>query len=311
MNNTLQPIPENPSDTFSDLREEAYAATLVSCAERAGLFSANDKTAMQAGLYALLCELAARASKGKSSSLRIERAEELLESAMFSVSMALKVELTPEDALKKLKRTQIRTLFAEGQKLIGRKTLICRVMHKKLCKQLFDTPNVFYRSTVIDGIAGFFKLYDPLFGAQILHITADYPTCLGRPGVCGIEFIESYLQRIRAENDFLRLFPAKNVHVFLKKLVPTYAETPMNLFEPVFCHAALLAALGKDPAELCAFDETDAAAARAFVSDTASLEKAFLGLLDGLNATESVRQYVELCKPNLMAAVKAQVKLVI
>ena len=311
MNNTLQPIPENPSDTFSDLREEAYAATLVSCAERAGLFSANDKTAMQAGLYALLCELAARASKGKSSSLRIERAEELLESAMFSVSMALKVELTPEDALKKLKRTQIRTLFAEGQKLIGRKTLICRVMHKKLCKQLFDTPNVFYRSTVIDGIAGFFKLYDPLFGGQILHITADYPTCLGRPGVCGIEFIESYLQRIRAENDFLRLFPAKNVHVFLKKLVPTYAETPMNLFEPVFCHAALLAALGKDPAELCAFDETDAAAARAFVSDTASLEKAFLGLLDGLNATESVRQYVELCKPNLMAAVKAQVKVVI
>lgn len=309
MNNTLQPIPENPSDTFSDLREEAYAATLVSCAERAGLFSANDKTAMQAGLYALLCELAARASKGKSSSLRIERAEELLESAMFSVSMALKVELTPEDALKKLKRTQIRTLFAEGQKLIGRKILICRAMHKNLCKQLFDTPNVFYRSTVIDGITGFFKLYDPLFGGQILHITADYPTCLGRPGVCGIEFIESYLQRIRAENDFLRLFPAKNVHVFLKKLVPTYAETPMNLFEPVFCHAALLAALGKDPAELCAFDETDAAAARAFVSDTASLEKAFLGLLDGLNATESVRQYFELCKPDLMAAIKIQVRL--
>ena len=305
MNNALQVLSEQP-DAFAGLREEAYAATLVTCAERAGLFSANDKNALQTGLYALLCELAARASKGGSSSLRIERAEELLESAMFSVSMALKTELTPEDALKKLKRTQIRTLFAEGQKLIRRKILICRAMHKNLCKQLFDTPNVFYRSTVIDGITGFFKLYDPLFGGQILHITADYPTCLGRPGVCGIEFIESYLQRIRAENDFLRLFPAKNVHV-----VPTYAETPMNLFEPVFCHAALLAALGKDPAELCAFDKTDAAAARTFVSDTAFLEKAFLGLLDGLNATESVRQYVELCKPNLMAAVKAQVKLVI
>ena len=311
MNNTLQPIPENPSDTFSDLREEAYAATLVSCAERAGLFSANDKNALQAELYALLCELAARASKGKSSSLRIERAEELLESALFSLGMALKAEPTPEEALKKLKSTQIRTLFAEGQKLIRRKILICRAMHKNLCKQLFDTPNVFYRSTVIDGITGFFKLYDPLFGGQELHITADYPTCLGRPSVCGIEFIESYLQRIQAENDFLQLFPAQNVHVFLKKLVPGYAETPMNLFEPVFGRAVLLAARGKDPTALGAFDKTDAAAARAFVSDTASLEKAFLGLLDGLNAPESVRQYVELCKPNLMAAVKAQVKLVI
>ena len=241
--------------------------------------------------------------------MRIERAEELLESAMFSVSMALKVELTPEDALKKLKRTQIRTLFAEGQKLIGRKILICRAMHKKLCKQLFDTPNVFYRSTVIDGIAGFFKLYDPLFGGQILHITADYPTCLGRPGVCGIEFIESYLQRIRAENDFLRLFPAKNVHVFLEKLVPAYAETPMNLFEPVFGRAVLLAALGKDPAELCAFDETDAAAARAFVSDTVFLENVFVKLLYDLNAPETVQQYFDLCKPDLMAAIKIQVRL--
>lgn len=310
MNNALQVLSEQP-DAFAGLREEAYAATLVTCAERAGLFAASDKTAMQAGLYALLCELAARASKGKSSSLRIERAEELLESALFSLGMALKAEPTPEDALKKLKRTQIRTLFAEGQKLIGRKILICRALHKRLCKQLFDTPNVFYRSTVVDGIAGFFKLYDPLFGGQILHITADYPTCLGRPSVCGIEFIESYLQRIQAENDFLQLFPAQSVHVFLKKLVPGYAETPMNLFEPVFCRAALLAARGKDPTALEAFDKTDAAAARAFVSDTASLEKAFLGLLDGLNATESVRQYSKLCKPNLMAAVKAQVKVVI
>lgn len=93
-------------------------------------FPPNDKNALQAGLYALLCELAARASKGKSSSLRIERAEELLESAMFSLGMALKAEPTPEEALKKLKSTQIRTLFAEGQKLIGRKILICRALHK-------------------------------------------------------------------------------------------------------------------------------------------------------------------------------------
>ena len=109
----------------------------------------------------------------------------------------------------------------------------------------------------------------------------------------------------------MRLFPAKNVHVFLEKLVPAYAETPMNLFEPVFGRAVLLAALGKDPAELCAFDETDAAAARAFVSDTAFLENVFVKLLDDLNAPETVRQYAELCKLYLMAAVKAQVKLVI
>ena len=48
MNNALQVLSEQP-DAFAGLRDEAYAATLVSCAERAGLFSANVKNAVQAG----------------------------------------------------------------------------------------------------------------------------------------------------------------------------------------------------------------------------------------------------------------------
>ena len=82
----------------------------------------------------------------------------------------------------------------------------------------------------------------------------------------------------------------------------------MNLFEPVFCHAALLAALGKDPTELGVLDEQDAAAASALVADTAFLEHSFTQLLDGLNAPENVRLYTELCKSNLLAAARTQVK---
>ncbi len=307
--NVLPISADTPESAFSDIREEAYVASLVSCAERAGLFSANDKNALQAELYALLCELAARNSGGKSSSLRVEKAEELLESALFSVGMALKSEPTPQDSLEKLRHTPLRTLFADGQKKIKRKILMCQAMHQKLCKQLFDTPNIFYRSTVIEGIAGFFKLYDPVFGGQKLHITADYPTCLGRPHACGIEFIESYLQRIQTENAFLLFFPAQKVHVFLEKLVPAYAETPMNLFEPVFCHAVFLAATGKNPADFDSVNVKREVLIPAMQEDISFFSHAAERLLNQLNAPEMVRQYAKLCQPNLTAAAKAQLKI--
>ena len=239
----------------------------------------------------------------------MEKAEELLESALFSVGMALKSEPTPQDSLEKLRHTPLRTLFADGQKKIKRKILMCQAMHQKLCKQLFDTPNIFYRSTVIEGIAGFFKLYDPVFGGQKLHITADYPTCLGRPHACGIEFIESYLQRIQTENAFLLFFPAQKVHVFLEKLVPAYAETPMNLFEPVFCHAVFLAATGKNPADFDSVNVKREVLIPAMQEDISFFSHAAERLLNQLNAPEMVRQYAKLCQPNLTAAAKAQLKI--
>ena len=68
-----------------------------------------------------------------------------------------------------------------GLKLIRRKMAVSRHLQKKVLEHLLDTPNVYYRSTIADGINGFFKLYRPQFSAHEIHITADYPVFMGRP----------------------------------------------------------------------------------------------------------------------------------
>lgn len=79
-----------------------------------------------------------------------------------------------EEALTLLRQQPLDTLFAAGQKRLTRKVQAARLMHDELTRSLFSTPNAFYRATLVDGIAGFFKLYRSALFAQETHITADY-----------------------------------------------------------------------------------------------------------------------------------------
>ena len=92
----------------------------------------------------------------------------------YTVLLALKRCASPEEALTLLRQQPLDTLFAAGQKRLTRKVQAAHLMHDELTRSLFSTPNAFYRATLVDGIAGFFKLYRPALFAQETHITADY-----------------------------------------------------------------------------------------------------------------------------------------
>lgn len=169
-------------------------------------------------------------TRGESSSLPAEKAQDILTSIMYVISLARKEQSD---------NIPVSELFERGLVCVQKKLFSCHMLQRRILKNLFNTPNVFYRSTIAGGISGFFKLYIPQFSAHEIHITADYPVCLGRPELEGVEFIEEYLSRIDAENAFYRLFDSMTVHRLLLGLSPDYAQLPVNIFEPV-----LLAALG-------------------------------------------------------------------
>jgi len=114
--------------------------------------------------------------------------------------------------------------------LYDEKTAISRSLQKKILEHLLDTPNVYYRSTIADGVNGFFKLYRPQFAAHEIHITADYPILAGRPELDGIEFIEQYLRCIEAENAFCICFKPQDIHHLLCGLTHDYRSVPFNNF---------------------------------------------------------------------------------
>lgn len=221
------------------LSGKSYFIFLVTQGKLCGLLSDSDVERIQMESLTLLAEQAEKWSRGESSSVRTERAQELLSSVAYVIGAALKTCPSPEDAIDALKSEPLSVLFQNGLERVARKIRAAGRIHRRIKKNLFQTKNVFYRSTVVDGINGFFKLYRPEFSAQEIHITADYPVFLDVTDLAGIEFIERYLWNIACENQFCLYFSADMVHHLLCGLDENYQQILMNIYEPV-----LAAALG-------------------------------------------------------------------
>ena len=199
-----------------------YFASLLAEGQRCGLLSDRDLSRLQGESLTLLAERADAWSHGLSTSLPAERAQQLLGSVLYIVSLELKAGPTPEEAVERLRREPLAALYAAGQKRITRKLQAARTLHRQLKKTLFPTPNQFYRATLADGVGGFFQLYRPALAAQEIHITADYPTFFGLPPLDGVEFMEEYLRCLSHENRFLRCFAPETVHALLLGLDENY-----------------------------------------------------------------------------------------
>lgn len=227
-----------------------YVESLIDQAMTWGLLSESDCTIIQADLLELLAGQCDKWSSGESSSLPTEKAQDILTSILFVVGIKLKNCSSPEYAVGLLKSEKMEALFEEGLRIIRRKKAVSGHIQNKIVRKMLDTPNEFYRSTIADGINGFFKLYNPQFTAHEIHITADYPTFAGRPESQGIEFIEDYLCCIEAENDFCTGFQAQDIHHLMCGLTSDYTSIPMNIFEYVMLSALGLALVKRNPAGL-------------------------------------------------------------
>ena len=208
----------------------------------------------------------------------------------------------------------LKLLFEHGLKLVRRKKAVSRHLQKKILENLLDTPNVYYRSTIADGINGFFKLYRPQFAAHEIHITADYPVLIGRPELDGIEFIEQYLRCIRAENAFCVCFAPQDIHHLLCGLTQDYRSVPLNIFEPVLLSALGLVIQKRNPKRLDLTKQELSLLYRFFSGQTqkeiqASLKQALLDLDEKMNLPQISVQYASLCIPKLAETIRNAVKM--
>jgi hypothetical protein len=216
-----------------DLSEESYFQSLLEQASYLEMLQPNNLEKIQLGCLAILAKQSALYTKGASSSVRTETAKNILASIMFTIGISLKTYPVPDDAVDALKSEKMETLYDQGLKRINVMIRTAKTLHSLILRDVFETPNVFYAPTVVDAITGFFKLYDPAFGAHEIHITADYPVYNPMKKKNGIEFILDYLECVSHENAFCLYFPASAVHRLLSGYDSGYAETVLNIYEPV------------------------------------------------------------------------------
>lgn len=234
----IQHIDENRLDAcyyFQSLLEEA--------ADKNILFQ-KDIHIIYNQLLVILEQQAGILTEEKSSSIPMEKAQIVLESICYVISYQLKT-MSIEKAISCLKNYSINDLYQQGLALIYLKIEELKNRHHQLVKHLINSENVFYRSTVVDGIQSFFQMYDPRFEAQEIHITLDYPTCLKRPYLLGVELIDKYMSYIEVENELCSLFDEKDIHDLLCGLIDNYQNVFLNIYEFILLSLTGLILLNK------------------------------------------------------------------
>ena len=216
------------------LDERNYFKTLIEVAYEEQMLTDDDMANLQMQILQLIDERVYKYNGVDSSSIRKEVVEEISNSNNYTISIFLKTFKNPDEAIKILKEKGLEIVYQEGRNKIDKMLNIIRVMYIKVKQNKLNIENDTYNDTIIGGIQGFLKIYDPDFKAQDMKITADYPLYNNLIGKLeGVEFIKEYLNSIYLENIFCKKFSEEKIKYFLYSYSHDYKELIFNIFEIV------------------------------------------------------------------------------
>lgn len=216
------------------LDERNYFNSLIEAAYEEQMLTEDDIVNLQIQVLQLLDERVYKYNGVESSSVRKEIIEEISNSNNYTISIYLKTFRNQDEAIKMLKEKGLEIAYQEGRKKIDKMLNIIRVMYIKVKQNKLSIENDTYNDTIIGGIQGFLKVYEPDFKAQDMKITADYPLYNNLIGKLeGVEFIKEYLSSLYLENLFCKKFSEEKIKYLLYGYSHDYKELIINVFEIV------------------------------------------------------------------------------
>ena len=216
------------------LDERNYFKTLIEAAFEEQMIIEDDIVNFQMQILQLMDEIVYKYNGVDSSSIRKEIMEDISNSNIYTISIYLKSFRNPDEAIKSIKEQGLEIAYQEGRKKIDKMLNIIRLMYIKVKQNKLNIENATYNDTIIGGIQGFLKIYNPDFKAQDMKITADYPLYNNLIGKLeGVEFIKEYLSSIYLENLFCKKFSEEKIKYLLYGYSQDYKELIINIFEIV------------------------------------------------------------------------------
>lgn len=211
-----------------DLSQIDYFESLVSKALERKVIDIDFINHIQIQLLELLKIKIDKFNGIDNSSISSDKAKVIMDSNIYTIGLYLK-KFTPDESIEKLQKEPIISMYDKGRKEIDKKLFVCKILHQKVLKNMITTQNETYNDTIIKGIKGFFKIYDPDYNARDMKITADYPLYNNLIGkIEGVEFIEKYLESLYYENEFCKTIP--NVEETLQRYSKGYKNLIINIF---------------------------------------------------------------------------------
>lgn len=221
----------------------------------------GDVLSFQKELYQLLARQTALYTSIDSSSVRVETAQELLQSICFTLKLDLDTAGQGAPATGALG-----DLFAQGQQEIHQKISFGKELWQMVCDNLPPVENRSLRDT-LRSMGTFWRRYDSRFFAHQIPCDIDYQLCWPvDESVLGIDYINTYLTRLWMEHRFLNRFSAKELIPVLNAYCPDYQGLLINLYEPIATNVIGLAILGEHRGSLLIPDDKHSAL-QAYLAD--------------------------------------------
>jgi hypothetical protein len=251
---------------------------------------------LQLELIDLLGKETQRYTNGESSSIKVERAQEILQSITFLIGSYLKTLNTLKDKINTLKKEKISDLFYKGMDVTEAIKKQAFLTLKSLQEELPDIKNIAYQDTIREGIAVFFHDYNIEFGAHEMPGSIDYPLLMTNTHLIGVEFVYDYLNTFQMENEFLKKFPVETINLLLLGFHVNSEDLLINIFEIVFTNLLGCKILSRKLVDLN-IPETERSWLQGNLINLSEddlkhkLEKAWEDVCDELQLKEEIRSY--------------------
>ena len=223
----------------SKLSKEFYFQSLLQEAFIEGELSHNESERIQLECLKLLADNTERYTKGQSSSVRVEIAQGIMASNLFTIGLYLKSLPDLTTALFHIVNEPIEKLYAYGHAILKRKINVAHYFFHLVAKTKLKTPNQAYNLTIDQGFKPFFDTYEINFHAQEIPSDIDYQLIHPVTDLAGVEFIIQYLENLYYENLFCSYFDA----AIIDEVMCGYDEGYQDLLDNI-CEQVLQNALG-------------------------------------------------------------------
>ncbi len=221
------------------LSEEFFVQSLLQEARRLKALSDVEVESILAQFIGLLAANTERYTKGLSSSVRIDVAQSVLASNLYTVGLYLKSLPDTASAIERLRAEPLPELYKRGRRLIDSKLSVARNLYEFVRITRIQTQNQTYNVTIDEGIGDFFRQYDAEYEAHGIPASIDYQLLNPVNGLAGVEYMIRYLDNLCMENLFCLKFDPAVIHEVMSGYHEEYKDLLVNI-----CGQVLQNALG-------------------------------------------------------------------
>ncbi|MDF2942160.1 MAG: hypothetical protein K0S01_1018 [Herbinix sp.] len=209
---------------------------------------------IQLEMVELMAKEVERYTNDESSSVLVEKAQELLQSITYNIGVYLKSVSDMTDKIDYLKKEKISTLFYQGMDTVSALKSKAALLLQNLQKNSLRVNNISYVDTIFTGIPEFFHDYNIEFGAHEMNGSIDYQLCETNENLLGVEYIHEYLHRFTIEHNFIKRFEVETVNQLLRGFDKEAEHMLINVFELVLTNALGCELIGTKILELNLFE---------------------------------------------------------